>query len=242
MLRIYHYSTVIFFNIVDRCITCPSLEMPSLFKGLSRGAKSPLRLIDVKDQCVIEAHTPLRYFALSYTWWQYVEQVKLKFGTLSQFMTKEGLAQEKLPKTIKDAMTLTSRLGERYLWVDVLCIIQDDTEDNSDKRIQMERMCTIYTNAILTIIAGEGKDADAGLSRVNDYAGPPFPTHCFANIHSSFATNIHPTFATNAHHFCFNYTHLLTLITGTLTMLLPPRCYYLTVAVTSLLLSLRSPG
>jgi hypothetical protein len=37
--------------------------------------------------------------------------------------------------------------------------------------------------------------------------GPPFPTHCFANIHSSFATIYTPLY--------FNYTHLLTLITGT---------------------------
>jgi hypothetical protein len=54
--------------------------------------------------------------------------------------------------------------------------------------------------------------------------GPPFPTHCFANIHSSFATIYTPLY--------FNYTHLLTLITGTPTMLLPPRCHYLTVAIT----------
>jgi hypothetical protein len=92
------------------------------------------------------------------------------------------------------------------------------------------------------------KKGDAYLDLLK--GGPPFPTHCFANIHSSFATNIHTTFATNihhfcfeyTHHFCFNYTHLLTLITGTSTMLLPPRCHYLTVAVTLPLLSLRSPS
>jgi hypothetical protein len=56
-----------------------------------------------------------------------------------------------------------------------------------------------------------------------EFMGPPFPTHRFANIHSSFATIYTPLY--------FNYTHLLTLITGTSAMLLPPRCHYLTVAV-----------
>jgi hypothetical protein len=134
---------------------------------IAKDTVGPLRLIDVEDQCVIGAGKELRYFALSYPWGQ-AEQVKLKVGTLSQFKTKAGLERIKLPKTIRDAMVLTSRLGERYLWADVLCIIQDEA---TNKEAQLARMGAIYSNAVLTIVAGKGKDADAGLCRVNNNAG-----------------------------------------------------------------------
>ncbi|KAK3174859.1 hypothetical protein OEA41_002105 [Lepraria neglecta] len=76
----------------------------------------------------------------------------------------ESLAQEKLPRTIRDALDLTYKLDELYLWVDVLCILQDD------KRVQIQSMSEVYSNAILTIVAGVGESANAGLPRVN-YAG-----------------------------------------------------------------------
>ncbi|PMD46814.1 HET-domain-containing protein, partial [Hyaloscypha variabilis F] len=122
--------------------------------------KTALRLIDVENNCVVETYTPHRYFALSYRWGEDVEQVKLESGTLSQ---KSGRRKVLLPKTIRDAITLTSRLEGGYLWTDVLCIIQDSEED---KKIQIGRMCNIYANAVLTIVAGEGENANAGLSRV----------------------------------------------------------------------------
>lgn len=37
-----------------------------------------------------------------------------------------GLNLEILPRTILDSMDFVSRIGERYLWVDALCIAQDD--------------------------------------------------------------------------------------------------------------------
>ncbi|KAK0622502.1 hypothetical protein B0T14DRAFT_428531, partial [Immersiella caudata] len=34
-----------------------------------------------------------------------------------------------LPATIQDSIIFSRRLGYQYLWVDALCIVQDDTED-----------------------------------------------------------------------------------------------------------------
>lgn len=133
---------------------------------IAKDSVGPLELVDVEDQRLIDAGKELRYFALSYPWGQ-AEQAKLKVGTLSQFKTKAGLERIKLPKTIRDAMVPTPRLGERYLWADVLCIIQDEA---TDKEAQLARMGAIYSNAVRTIVAGEGKDADAGLCRVNNSA------------------------------------------------------------------------
>ena len=48
--------------------------------------------------------------------------------------------------------------------MDVLYILQDDDDD---KGVQIQSMSDIYSNAVLTIIAGVGEDANAGLPRVN---------------------------------------------------------------------------
>jgi hypothetical protein len=65
---------------------------------------------------------------------------------------------EELPLSIQDAIYLTRQIGERYLWVDSLCIIQDDPED---KAAVIPEMGAIYGNAYLTIVAADGSDSNA---------------------------------------------------------------------------------
>jgi hypothetical protein len=71
-----------------------------------------------------------------------------------------ALEKEYLPATIRDAMRFCTLIGERYLWLDRLCIIQDDA---SSKHQQIQSMAYIYQNAALTIIAASGKDTSFGL-------------------------------------------------------------------------------
>jgi len=40
-----------------------------------------------------------------------------------------SLLETKLPKTVRETMALVRDLGETYLWVDCLCVIQDDPTD-----------------------------------------------------------------------------------------------------------------
>jgi hypothetical protein len=55
-------------------------------------------------------------------------------------------------------------LEQRYLWVDSVCIISDDAED---KTTQIPQMASIYGQALLTIVAAAGEDANHGLSGLN---------------------------------------------------------------------------
>jgi hypothetical protein len=61
---------------------------------------------------------------------------------------KEGFDLADMPKTFKDAIELTRALDFKFLWIDSLCIIQDDSKD---WEIESSKMCDVYANAILTI-------------------------------------------------------------------------------------------
>jgi Heterokaryon incompatibility protein (HET) len=65
-----------------------------------------------------------------------------------------------MPKTIRDSIKLTARLGVKYLWVDTLCIKQ---QDSMEKPVQIANMAAIYGNATLCIIAAAGDHANSGL-------------------------------------------------------------------------------
>ena len=62
------------------------------------------------------------YVVLSYVWGP-AQTYTLK--TSSHEELRRGLDPARLPKTLRDAMEVTARLGFRYIWIDALCIIQD---------------------------------------------------------------------------------------------------------------------
>lgn len=48
-----------------------------------------------------------------------------------------GIPWQRLPRTLRDAMILTAKLGFGLLWIDALCIIQDDHLDWSIEAAHM---------------------------------------------------------------------------------------------------------
>jgi hypothetical protein len=135
---------------------------------LRRGQKqlpTNLRVIDVRSRCIIKAPPHCRYYALSYVWGM-TETIKLTVANEQQLEIPGAFNYDEvgnLPLTISDAIHLVKRLGERYLWVDALCIVQDDEHD---KLAQIAQMDQIYSLAVITIVAAHGNDANAGLPGV----------------------------------------------------------------------------
>ncbi len=70
-----------------------------------------------------------------------------------------------LPKTYQDALRITSLLGFRYIWIDSLCIIQDDIED---WRTQSGKMNQIYRTASCNIAASWAADGGDGCFSTRD--------------------------------------------------------------------------
>lgn len=69
----------------------------------------------------------------------------------------------RIPRTIRDAIEAVQGLNEKYLWVDSLCLVQNDSADVKNGIAVMD---LIYERAMLTIIAASGGHANAGLPGV----------------------------------------------------------------------------
>ncbi|KAF6236120.1 hypothetical protein HO173_005748 [Letharia columbiana] len=125
-----------------------------------------LRLIDVKRRCVVDPPPHPRYVALSYVWGNSV-QVTLEEKHYLRLRKEGGLSDDyaDIGTTIKDAMYLCEQLGEHYLWVDGLCIKQDDEEDRARQICSMNQ---IYSCAAFTIVAAGGDNAYAPLPGVRE--------------------------------------------------------------------------
>jgi hypothetical protein len=117
--------------------------------------------------CLKEVETDEEYVALSYVWGSnnYPRTTK---DTLQQHSKPGGLDKTTLPTTIADAIDVTKAIGLRYLWVDSLCIVQDD---DTGKLALIEAMDVIYGLARLTIVAATGDSAWAGISGWGPHAG-----------------------------------------------------------------------
>jgi hypothetical protein len=120
----------------------------------------PAWVVDVQCMCIVPSTGRKQYIALSYVWGQTVTLKLLRSNQTE--LEKEGALLiprnwATIPRTIKDAIKLVQELGERYLWVDSLCIHQDP--DDSSNHDQINNMSTIYANASVTIIAVQGVDA-----------------------------------------------------------------------------------
>lgn len=128
-----------------------------------------LRLIDIRDNCVVQVAEPkeCRYVALSYVWGG-AQHLQLRRYNKAELMGKNGLNLYRwaIPQTILDAMTVVQGIDERYLWVDSMCILQDD--DDPEKSEQIKNMDQIYGSAILTIVAADATNANAGLEGVRE--------------------------------------------------------------------------
>ncbi|KAH0558525.1 hypothetical protein GP486_004819 [Trichoglossum hirsutum] len=124
---------------------------------------TPTRLIDVGeigDDLLLYLHeTPevgVNYTAMSYCWGgnQPVKTIKSTF--------KENCRKiefSSLPKTLQDAVTCTRNLEYRYLWVDSLCIIQDDPDDVAR---EIATMPSVFGEASVTICAASATDCKQG--------------------------------------------------------------------------------
>ncbi|KAK3681732.1 heterokaryon incompatibility protein-domain-containing protein, partial [Podospora appendiculata] len=96
------------------------------------------------------------YVALSHRW-----GTSQHFTTTKETMAarEQGFHQDQLPATYRDAVTTARNLGFAYLWIDSLCIVQDDA---ADWKSESQRMGNIFKHASFTIAAHCARGDDEG--------------------------------------------------------------------------------
>ncbi|PQE33836.1 heterokaryon incompatibility protein [Rutstroemia sp. NJR-2017a WRK4] len=145
--------------------TCSLLQDPTWF---------PERLLyltnSVKEECLLKLVESINersishYIALSHCWGgsTLVSTTKSKLDSY-----RKGIPYVDLPRTFQDCVAVAQMLGICYIWIDSLCIIQDE---RSDWARHAQIMDEIYKNAVLTVMAVSSPDSSTS------FLGPEAPT------------------------------------------------------------------
>ncbi|KAH7216222.1 heterokaryon incompatibility protein-domain-containing protein [Fusarium oxysporum] len=97
-----------------------------------------------------------RYIALSHCWGS-SHPLRTTLETFLQH--QQGIPVRLLPLTFQHAARICHELGIQYLWIDSLCIIQDDPRD---WEIEADKMSEVYANAWLTVAASSSTGSASG--------------------------------------------------------------------------------
>ncbi|EFW99310.1 tol-like protein [Grosmannia clavigera kw1407] len=135
----------------------PGLTRSNIAEGDTSAKHMPSRVLDVQANGeqgasdsirLVEGLTPPHpYVALSYCWGSDLDSV-CKTTVVTRQAHLQSITVADLPQTIQDAILVCRRLHVRYLWVDSLCIVQDDMDDWSREAADM---CNVYQWSYVTI-------------------------------------------------------------------------------------------
>lgn len=120
-----------------------------------------LNLVLVQEEC----KEPVRYAALSYCWGG-KQTLTLREANVDAL--SHQIPVDTLSATLRDAVRVCSGLAIEYLWVDALCIIQDD---DTSKITEISKTGSIYKGALVTIIASTASTTKDGSLKERK---PPF--------------------------------------------------------------------
>jgi len=109
------------------------------------------------------------YAALSYCWGSDLTGVVKTLTCNKKNHIEQGVPVSSLPKTVQDAVAVCRGLGLRYLWVDALCIIQDD---KADWKLEGEKMRAVYHSSRVTIAAHAAVSCKDGFLGPQAYGKP----------------------------------------------------------------------
>jgi Heterokaryon incompatibility protein (HET) len=107
-----------------------------------------IRCIDVRTSQIVAVGFETRYLTLSYVWGGAINEISRQVDR-SLTKDKSRVITQYLPPAVRDAIKVTKRLHERYLWVDCVCI---DQTDKAVLQEQVDLMDRIYENSLITLI------------------------------------------------------------------------------------------
>jgi len=113
----------------SKCFAVASrpVALPTRLLDIGNGTSGHVvRLCFVSDEICTALSSRPEYFTLSHRW-PAKPILRLLHQNIAQFQV--AIELKSMPLAFQQSIELTRRLGYRYLWIDSLCIIQDDAED-----------------------------------------------------------------------------------------------------------------
>lgn len=138
--------------------------MPTRLLDISGKDDSTIRIVET---AVAQIHAP--YLTLSHCWGGPLP-VKLVKQNYEEY--KQAIRVADLPRTFREAVTVGRALDVQYIWIDALCIIQDDTEEWLREAPTMH---DVYRNSYCNIAAVDSGNGEGGLfrERLPEDVSPP---------------------------------------------------------------------
>ena len=130
--------------------------LPTRLIDLDIGRDDMVRIVDTTRQKIKGP-----YVTLSHSWGE-VRFLTLSSGKLDEYMNK-GIKLADLSNNFQQAIHVARFIRIRYIWIDSLCIIQDD--EGSDFGTEGDLMHKVYRYSYCNIAAADSKDCRGGLFR-----------------------------------------------------------------------------
>jgi hypothetical protein len=131
--------------------------LPTRLLDIGSAGRDPHLVVSTEDGL---SRSDTRYLCLSYCWGK--GNVAARTTPRNYAARRCSIPYQTLPKTIRDAIDVVRALGERYLWVDAICIIQPEGADDADWRAEAPRMGAYYSQALCTLAASRVEDSADG--------------------------------------------------------------------------------
>lgn len=148
----------------------------------TRGPALPTRVLDVgpaddlgdRVRLYVSRGERRPYAALSHCWGGDIPNKTVR-STLEEL--QHGVRISHLPQNFQDAILITRKLKIRYLWIDALCIVQDDAADWAREADLMDE---VYARSAVTITGLDSPASTAGILRARRLASVDIPHGPFA--------------------------------------------------------------
>jgi hypothetical protein len=146
------------------CSSRPTDFLPTRLLDVQAGDINPDVRLVLTQNLAQDTRTRPAYLTLSHCWGpKHLHSVTTDTNDLAKRLKR--IPFKDLSRTFQDAVQITRELGQRYLWIDSLCIIQDDW---SDWAKEAALMAEVYGNSLCTLAALSSRDGTQGCNRVAD--------------------------------------------------------------------------
>lgn len=134
-------------------------ELPTRLIDVGKDDFEPIRLVETRPASVQVPPVTGPYIALSHRWGELNPEQRFCTHEDNIEQRKTYIGYDSLPRTFQDAVRITRALRVRYLWIDSLCIIQEDPDDWAT---ESGRMGEVFSNAYCTIAASSASSSLTG--------------------------------------------------------------------------------